>query len=145
MVKDVAKKFVLGFGFGLGMISAGLAFALYQQELRNLLIEPATLFIGAEISSLEITAQKQRQDSLAYTVVGKVKNNGNVPFRYIVVKAEVYDGEFVLAKCTSSVENGGTLHRQEIGNFILTCAGLTGKNDFNYPYRISLLSAQKPT
>ncbi len=125
------------------MVATLILFLVYQQDIREAFLDQSAVYSGADIKSLVIVSHKQRTDSEVYTVVGNIKNTGNISFKRVIVSAEVYDGEFIIGQCTASVNRGGVVEEGDTGSFVLDCAQLRQDNDFGYPYRVELVSAQK--
>lgn len=144
MFKEILQKSVVGFFFGLGASIAAFSIILFYEANRSQVkgwFGPNYTFLhGKELSGVEITAHKQRQDTEKYTVVGKVQNNSEIPIRGISIEVQILDGEFLLGRCVDGVDRGQYLNKGESGFFSVECRNLTTAEN-KYPYKVLINSA----
>jgi hypothetical protein len=144
LIKELFTKSVTGFFFGVG-ISVAVIIAVvitdnYKYKFRHLFGPDYIRYNDRPIPGLSITSYKQREDTNKFTVVGIVKNEGDLSLKDIWVAIEIYDSEFILGKCSDSVNGGTYLNPGETGHFSIECRDMSTAEN-RYPFRIEIREA----
>jgi hypothetical protein len=139
-MKELLHKIIHGaaFGFGLGLVFFLFVF-VYEENRYQIKRWLGPDYIHLEDypeHGVEILFHKQRQDTENYTIVGTVKNNGNIHWKDISFIAALTEEENQIDSCRGSVNaEKGFLNPGEEAPFKIKCGDTPTENN-NYKYSL---------